>query len=315
MITDKKRKTGVNSIYSSGGTYTHVKSLPSRNCKPWQQYRMHKILTILAVFGSLNSMAQFNYTDQSELYTKYGITEVNAFFHDSALVENYEMWKVDIKGRIVYDELLPVDDDSSYSAEIWTYENDQLISRTNIGIWNTKTNKLDTSLTVFFYDSSNNLIREQHTDTKDQDTLIKEYEYSEGLKVKGTLYNEKQEWWYMTDSIVYYDSRTKKTESITKYYNGNPEYKTELYFDTLGVIQAEIKYVFDRNCAIPYQVKNFVYEDGRLIRIKEVHLGAGFVKTVFYSEILYKYNDQGLITKRSRLRGGEVLNFDTFEYK
>ena len=260
-------------------------------------------------------MAQFDYTDQSELYTKYGITEVNAFFHDSALVENDEMWKFDIKGRIVYDELLPVDDDSSYSATIWNYENDLLINRKHIGIWNTKTNKLDTSLTVFFYDSLNNLIREQHTHTKNQDTLIKEYKYSKGLKVKGTLYNEKQQWWSTIDSISYYDSRSKKTESTTKYYDGYPVYKKELYFDTLGLIQAAIEFGFDNNYAVPDRVKIFTYEDGRLIRVKEVGLGKGFVKTVYYSEVLYEYNDKGLITKRSRLNNGIVLNYDTFEYK
>lgn len=276
---------------------------------------MNNVLSILTIFWTLNCMAQFDYVDQSELYTKYGITQVNAFFHDSTLVENDEMWKVDIKGRIVYDELLPDDDDSSYSATIWTFENDLLINRKHIGIWNTKTNKLDTSLTVFFYDSLNNLIREQHTHTKDQDTLIKEYESSEGLKVKGTFYNEKQQWWYMTDSIAYYDSRTRKTESTIKYYDGYPEYKKELYFDTLGRIQAEIEFGFDNNCAVPDRVKNFIYEDGRLIRVKEVVLGTGFVKTVYFSEILYEYNDKGLITKRSRLNNGIVLNYDTFEYK
>lgn len=260
-------------------------------------------------------MAQFDYVDQRELYRKYGITLVNAFFHDSALVENDEMWKVDDNGRITYNELLPVDDDSSYSATIWTYETDRLITRANIGIWNTRSNKLDTSSTEYFYNSSNNLIKEQHTHTKDQDTLSKEYEYSKGLKIKGTLYNKQQQWWYTTDSIAYYDSGTKKTESTTKYYGGYPEYKKDQYFDTLGLIQAEIEFGFDNNCAVSNRVKNFIYEDSRLIRIKEVGLGTGFVKTVYYSEILYDYNDKGLIAKRSRLNNGIVLNYDTFEYE
>lgn len=276
---------------------------------------MKKVLSILAIFWSFNCMAQFDYVNQSELYIKYGITEVNAFFHDSTLIENDEMWKVDIKGNIIYNELLPVDDDSSYSATIWTYENDLLMNRKTIGVWNTKTNKIDTSLTVFFYDSLNNLIREKHTHTIDQDTLTRDYEYSKGLKVKRTFYNKKQQWWSMTDSITYYDSRTKKSESTTKYYDGYQEYKKELYFDTLGMIQAEIEFGYDNNCAIPNRIKNFTYGDGRLIRIKEVGLGTGFVITVHHSEILYEYNKKGLITKRSRLNNGIVISYSTFEYK
>lgn len=276
---------------------------------------MQNLLTLLTIFWSLNSLAQFDYTDQSALYIKYGITEVNVFFHDSARVVKDEIWKVDFNGRTVYKEFPPLDDDSIYSAITWNYENDLLMNRMHIGVWNMETNKLDTSLTVFIYDSLNHLIREEHTHTRNQDTLIKEYDYSNGLKVKGTLSNTKQHWWSITDSIVYYDSRSEKTVSTTRYFDGYPKYKRELYLDTLGLIQTAIESGFDNNCAVPDRIKTFTYEEGRLIRVKEIFLGTGYVQNVYYSEVLYEYNDQGLITKRLRLNHGIVLNYDTFEYR
>ncbi len=39
------------------------------------------------------------------------------------------------------------------------------------------------------------------------------------------------------------------------------------------------------------------------------------MKEVYDSEILYYYDERGLIVKRSRVKRGIVQNFDTFEYK
>jgi hypothetical protein len=220
---------------------------------------MTKYLFILSVFVSIKSKAQFDYVDQSGLYRKFGITKVNAFFHDSGIVENDEIWKIDSKGRIIYNELLPTNDDSNYSAKIWTYKNDSLVTQMDVGVWNIKTNKVDTALTKYFYDISKNLVEEQHTHTKDKDTLTQIYEYSNGLKIKGRLHNNNQEWLYVSDSVAYYPSKVKKLESTTYYYDGNAEYKKEFFFDTLGVLQAAVEYGFEDNCAVPEQLESLIY--------------------------------------------------------
>lgn len=190
---------------------------------------MTKLVLISLIFVSLKSFAQFEYIDQTELYKKYNITEVTAYFHDSSLVEKDEIWKIDSQGRVNYHELLPEVDDSSFSATIWEYKNHLLYSRKIIGIWNTKTNKVDTAHIEYFYDALGNTVSERHTHTKDKDTLLKTYQYFDGLLVSTKLYNQEQPFWFVVDSTVYYPNEVPKLKSTVKFYNNSPEYKKELF--------------------------------------------------------------------------------------
>ena len=276
---------------------------------------MKKPLLIIAIFCSLKSIAQFEYIDQSELYSKYGITTVNAFFHDSDSVENNELWKIDKVGRVIYNELTPVEDDSSLSATIWKYQDHLLIARKNIGVWNVNTNKIDTALTEFFYDESGQLIQERQTDTKGNDTLIKDYNYLNGLQVAAKLYIKNQHWWDVVDTTIYYPAKTPKLKATINYSNEHPEYKKELFYDSLGVLQIEVEYAFDGNVFTLENVKTFIYEHGKLSRIKEVFLGTGFVKKVHAYEKIYEYNDKGLVSKCLRFQDGELINYNSYDYQ
>ena len=270
-----------------------------------------KSVSILFVFVSLKSIAQFEYIEQTELYKKYNITEVTAYFHDSTLVEEVEVWKINSNGQLVYRELLPVDGDSSLSTTILEYENHLLLSQKSIGVWNIKTNKIDTAHVQYYYDNNGNVVKEQHIHTKDQDTLIKDYQYLNGLLISTRLYNQDQSFWFVVDSTVYYPSTIPKLKSTVKFYNKSPEYKKELFFDTQGVLQSEIEYSFDRKIFNPVKIKIFIYNNEKLIRIKEVLLGTNFTKKVYTYEKVYEYDNKGLLSKQLRLQGGTIINFDT----
>lgn len=276
---------------------------------------MRIFLFIILAIETFTSLAQFDYIDQSELYKKHGVTEVQSFFHDSTLIERAEAWRIDSEGRMIHQEYLPRDDDSSYSEITWTYANDQLSRRMEIGVWNISSNKLDTALTEYFYTSEGNVSEERSCNTKDQDTLLHVYLYRDEHLVIGRLYNPHQPWWYWTDSIEPYSSGFPKLKSTTSYYDGAPEYRKEQYLDTLRRIQVEIEYEFTGACSKPVRTRTFTYDGGQLKSIKTVFLGNGLPKTVFSSEITYGYNDQGLVTNQSRRRDGAVWNYDTYRYR
>lgn len=273
---------------------------------------MKKYFLILSLFFSIKLFSQFEYVNQSDLYIKDNVKEIYSFFHHDSLIVNDELWRVDSKGRIVYYELLPVDDDSSFSATIWNYKNDRLVALKNIGIWNTKTNKLDTSLIEYFYDSSNNLEKELYTNTKDNDTLTQVYNYNSGLRISGKLYNKNQSWWFKKDTLNYYESKILKLKSRTNYSNGFIDLSTKQYFDALGMIQTEI--VSDFNSE-PTRIKTFIYDNNKLVRIKEVDLGINYSKSVSSSETIYEYNENGFLIKCVSFRNNKYLNHETFEYK
>jgi len=279
---------------------------------------MTKFIFILALFGSLRLLAQIDHVDQSELYKKYAITEVNAFYHDSNLVENDELWKIDFEGRMIYKENPTIDEDSLVSNKIWTYLSNKLVTLHEIYTRKTKSNKLDTALTTYFYNSENKLIREQKTYTYNQDTLIKDYEYIDGRRVKGKLYNPQQSWWHVTDSVIYYPyypTAVIRFKSLSSYYNGYLEFKKEMYHDTLGILQVQLEYWLEEDSMVNRNVKTYIYENMRLSRIKEVKLGWQSHVNVSNTEDIFDYNDMGLVSKRTRLVDGEVIDFYTYDYK
>ncbi len=276
---------------------------------------MRIALFIMLVFRALTSLAQFEYIDQRELYKKHRITEVRSAFHDSTFMESAEVWRIDPEGRISHQEYLPTVDDSTYSATTWTYADNRLLSRMQIGTWNMISSKLDTALTEYFYSSAGNLIEERLTNTKDTDTLLHVYSYLDEHAVVGRLHNPHQSWWYRADSIISYPTGLPKTKSTTSYYDGTPEYRKEQYLDTLARIQFEIEYKFTDPCPVPTITRTFSYDGDQLQSIRTVFLGNGLPQTVFSSEITYGYDDRGLVTNQSRRREGAVLNYDTFRYR
>jgi hypothetical protein len=242
---------------------------------------------------------------------------MKVFFHDSTYIGNDEEWQFDLNGRTICRKLLPDKVDSLGSIETWTYNQNRLISSTmNIGVMSSKTNKLNTTLTKYSYDSSNNLVLVKETNSRDRDTLTITYEYADGLLIKSNQHNEHQNWLSSVDSFTYYPSKKIKERCFTGYDDGNANFKLVSYYDTLGLLQNEIAYNFDGKFAVPDRIKTFIYKDGKLIMIKETNTGTGRFSQIIHSrEQIFTYNKKGLVIKCSRFYDGVLLNFDTFEYK
>ena len=269
---------------------------------------------LFVLFISLHSMAQFEYIDQSELYSKHKITTVRGFFHIDQTRENDELWRIDSKGRVVSHELLSTGNDTTISKTEWSFENDRMVLQEKIGIWNTLTYSLDTSLTEYFYNNSNQLIRSQNTHTRNQDTLITDYLYSDQVMQK-TLYNPHQLWWDQIESIEFYKSKYPKKKTTFLCMDESTPFKKEVYFDELGAVQVEIEYNQEINHYIPTKIKNFIYEKGKLIRTKQVYFHNLINTGISTSEVTYHYNKLGLLQQQTSLGNGTITSYNSFEYE
>src|SRR5690606_14662650 len=108
------------------------------------------------------------------------------------------------------------EDDSTFSLDIYFYDNDLLIKTYDIGIWNTRTNKVDTGTTVYYFNDEGELFKSIYFNTRDTDTLKSTYHYSENLLISRTFYDEY--------------SRVKATDSMYYYLNSTPHIVKRTFF-------------------------------------------------------------------------------------
>jgi hypothetical protein len=265
----------------------------------------HSIFIIILLISS-KGFAQFEYIDQSDLYKKYSVQEVNAFDNDSGQIINDEKWLIDTNGRIYWHKLLETEDDSTFSLDIYFFEKDLLVKAYEIGIWNTRTNKLDTGQTTYFFNSNELLEKIIYSNTRNHDTLKLICEYNNNILTSRTYYNAYSKIQEI-DSIFYYSNLNAHIEQTTYFFSmagsdiREPISKKLTYYDTTGTINLELDFEFENNgISTLVRSKSFVYKDGKLIQTINLYLetkelwGTELRKTEEY----FFYDSKGFVIKK-----------------
>ncbi|MCF8218670.1 MAG: hypothetical protein K9J21_06780 [Bacteroidales bacterium] len=278
-------------------------------------------ILFIIVFLPYITLAQFEYIDQTDLYIENNINKVSSYFHDVDTVGLFDIWEVDTLGKITSKK--EIYDDSTYSLTTYKYNDgllNEVISRwfyslLSNEILNTKNSNY--SKQEYFYNDSNLLIKVHETNSKDNDTIITKYSYSNGLKIKSKTKNTKHNNWLIIDTLEYYDSNEIKIKTTLQYREGTLVFGTKRYYDTSGIIQAEINFDINRNCFDTKTIKTFIYDNNKLVRIKETILPGNqpFFKGLHTSEDKFTYDKNGLIIRVSRFVNGKLLNYDTYRYE
>lgn len=267
---------------------------------------MKHSIFIIALLISLKGFSQFEYIDQSNLYKKYSIQEVNAYDNDSGQIINDERWLIDKKGRIYSYKLLETKDDSTFSLNIYFFENDLLTKVYDIGIWNTRTNKVDTVTTIYIFNENKQVVRSIYSSTRNSDTLKNTYKYNDNLLIKKTFYDSYSRI-QAIDSTFYYTDLTPHIEKRTFF---SPEFGSDIrepisskltYYDTTGTVNLELEFTIDNNGqSTPVSSKSFVFKNGKLTEIIQLYLGTHELwgskmrKTVEH----YYYDSKGLVIRK-----------------
>lgn len=287
---------------------------------------MRYFIFIVSLLISFKCLAQFKYIDQSELYKKFSIQEVNAYDKDdSGLTINDERWLIDKKGRIYSHKLLETQDDSTFSHDIYFFENDFLVKSYHIGIWNIKTYKVDTGTTMYLFNNHGQVQKSVYSNTRNTDTIISTYNYIENLLISRTYYDAYSRV-KAVDSTFYYANKTPHIEEHTFFF---PEFGSDIrvprskkltYYDTTGVISLVLEFSVKRNGQlIPVRSKSFAFQNGKLTEIISLYLGtyrlwgSNLRRTVER----YFYDNNGFIIKKEWFSGfnPEPYLVNTYDYK
>jgi hypothetical protein len=268
--------------------------------------KMKKILIILTFALSLKGFAQFEYIDQSELYLEYNIKEVNAYEIDSGQTINDERWVIDKNGRIYSHKLLETEDDSSFSLDKYFFENNQLIKTYDIGIWNTRTNKVDTVTTIYNINENGQAVSSIYSNTRNSDTLRSIFKYNGNLLSSRVFYDAYSRV-RAIDSMFYYSNLTTHILQRSSFFpefgydNNDPVSKKITYYDTLGLINLELEFnVVSNGKLIPVRSKSFVYETGKLKKTIKLYLGTYefWGSEMRKTEEFYYYDKKGFVIKK-----------------
>ncbi|PKP22747.1 MAG: hypothetical protein CVU05_02495 [Bacteroidetes bacterium HGW-Bacteroidetes-21] len=264
-------------------------------------------------------MAQFDYIDQKALYVTHKIKSIISVYHDEDTNENREIWKIDSTGRMISYQLHTLWGETYLGSTEWKYNGTLLSTCTDIGDYGKKNHKIDTARTIYLYNDSQLLVKTKFTWPIDEDTLITEYKYINGLIICESIFYGNYQNGYKTYSYEDIVSTKSKTVSITEFYNNNvsfiPFIKTMKYYDTLGIIQTEIEYNFIKECSIPSIIKTFIYDNGKLIRIKELYIVDDSDKPHEYNDEIFEYNEKGLVSKVLTINNGSSESYCTYEYE
>lgn len=287
--------------------------------------KMRKTIFILCLLFSFDGFAQFEYVDQSELYRKYGIQEVNAFDNDSVLV-NDQRWLIDEKGRIYSDILLGTQTDSTESLETHIFKNDLLVKSYDIGVWNTRTNKIDTNTTRYSYNEKGQVVSSFQSSTRTTTQTRSTFSYQNDL-LSCRTFGDSISGIFAIDSMFYYPNSMLHIKSHTSFLfdffdanNWVPDRKTSSYYDTTGHILQELAFQIENNHRLtPIRSKTFDYENGKMVRIIVVHLGTvfnypnGAGRTVEH----FYYDNKGFIIMQEWYSGYQTEPYlvYTYDYK
>lgn len=294
---------------------------------------MKYVISIITIMLSIEVFAQFVYIDQTELYVELDIKEVNSFDNDSGINVNDERWLVDEKGRIISNELLPIYDDSAFSKQLYFYENDKHIKTVHIKfryLSALTSNKVDTSVTTYFFNEKDQVTKSIYTSTRKTDTSVSVYENDEDKFIRKVMYDRNNRVTAI-DSVLYYKNGRPHIESriyFNHYFSISDESKisgkVNSYFDITGLINLVLKLQFNNDGHfIPVESESFVYQNGKLIRTITIDLGTEIIYDSVWDENLRKtetyfyYDERGLVIKEEEYRDGksEPHYVQTYEYK
>ena len=286
---------------------------------------MRQTLFILSLLASLQSLAQFEYVDQSALYIALDIHEVNAYDNDSGQKVNDERWLLDEQGRTYSHKLLETEDDSSFSLKLYFYDNAMLIKSFDIGVWNTSTNKLDTAITTYLLDERGKYLQSVQTNTRNTDRTVTIYDYDGDRPIRSVHTDANGRLDYI-DSTYYYKTLVPHIKSKTQFL---PIFGTDTleitrrvlqYFDTTGAINLELEFTDDTyEHLTPIRSKSFVYHNRKLSQTIKLYLGAsvGWGMEMRKTEEIYYYDSRGLVIKKEWYSDGSIEPYlvYTYEYK
>lgn len=264
-------------------------------------------------------MAQFDYINQNSLYVANKISNIKSVYLDEDTREYQEIWKIDSVGRIIYYQLHTLWGKTCSGSTEWKYNGNLLSASTEVGNWSVKNHKLDTAITFYFYNNNELLVMTKSKHPTYEDTLTIEYKYNNGILIRksniygGYIIN------YISYSYHYSASNKIKTETVTQYHKNNFDFyitnKTETYYDTIGLIQTEIDYEYINDCSFPAVIRTFIYDNGRLHRIKEVYFVNDSSKPHEYYEEEFEYNEKGLVSKVTTINNGSFESSYIYEYE
>lgn len=273
----------------------------------------------------MKGFAQFEYIDQSDLYKKYSIQEVNAYDNDSGQIINDERWLIDKKGRIYSHKLLETEDDSTFSLDIYFYDNDLLVKTYDIGIWNTRTNKVDTGITIYLFNDNIQVEKSIYSNTRNSDTLKSTYKYNGNLLISRIFYDAYSRV-EAIDSIFYYADSTPHIEKHTFFF---PEFGSDIrdpifskltYYDTTGTVNLELEFSIENNGqSTPIRSKSFVFQNGKLTEVIRLYLGTYELwgSKMRRTVERYHYDNKGLVIRKEWFSDNKTEPYlkYTYDYK
>lgn len=257
------------------------------------------------------SFAQFTYIDQSELYVSIGISCVLQKSDETNSYSAERLWSIDSFGRVTSMEILSSNENTDFTGDKFTYQNDLLKKKLEIYDFDPSTEKNDTIFIDYYYDTENNLTKEVSTYSTDCDTSIRYYSYKDGQVICSTRLEITSK--YLQDS-VYYDYDTNKilkTKTI-KHFDENFIWLLVKMNYSQNRLKSQVEYYYGMD--YPSSIKVFYYNK-KLIEIQtlniELYLGQ---QNITYKEEI-EYNDFGLVSKITSYRNDELEKIETYIYK
>lgn len=267
------------------------------------------------------SQSQIDYINQQELYVKNNIETVQRYSHYNGIDKKEEIWKIDSMGRIIFQEYMPDKWIKFPDKTIWTYNGILLSSKTTIAIWTNK-EKQDTAKTIYYYNDSLLLIKTENTNTRNNYTIITFYSYDNERLIGNSIYfgDHKDSYSVYSYDTVHSHNRGKETNIVYSKYDEEfiPTYKTEKEFDNLGHLLKESMFVLSKNdidYADTSHIDTYIYDNEKLIKIKEEYFSESVEEPNEKYEIIYEYNDQGFVSKILEVDDEGDIFYITYIYK
>jgi YD repeat-containing protein len=271
------------------------------------------ILLFLALFLSFCSYAQeyassfmsfhLRLPNSSQL-KENKVAQIDGYdFNEDSTSELSEIWYVDTNGNILKYELEGIAaEDSVFDYTLYHYENNRLVSKLQIGEWNT-VGRLDTVSTSYFYNPDGLLqkIRTEGFYSYEINYIYQgrklRYEIKTDTSAYGQIWN---------DSNIY----NENGQLVRTVYSKHEAY-WQYYYDENHQLIEKVMYDQNDTSNVIGRVV-FKYSAGKLV-YEEVHNNPGnrYENKRIYR---YSYNENGLIELVEKLKDGKYIKTRAYTY-